>query len=340
MIRVAIVILNYNGVHFLRKFLPGVCLFSDHPNDAVFVVDNGSSDDSVSYVKSEFPKINLIEFTANYGFAQGYYKALRQIAAKYYVLLNSDVEVTKNWLEPMAKAMDADPGLGACMPKMLDFNNRAYFEYAGAAGGFIDILGYPFCRGRLLNSVEKDMGQYEDAMDIFWASGACMFLRASAYERAGGLDGDFFAHMEEIDLCWRLRKLGFGIRVVPASTVYHVGGGTLPNNNPHKLYLNYRNNLYLLFKNLRVIQIVPLLIARMSLDGMSALVYLFTGSYSFFMAVLRAHGSFYQNIPALVRKRSILRVAIGRAKVNGIYPGSILFEFFVRKNRVFSKLHW
>ena len=340
MIRVAIVILNYNGVHFLRKFLPGVCLHSGHSSDAVFVADNGSSDDSVHYVKSVFPKVSVIEFSANYGFALGYYKALKQINAAYYVLLNSDVEVTKDWLVPMVRAMDADPTLGACMPKMLDCNNRSYFEYAGAAGGFIDILGYPFCRGRMLNHVEKDTGQYEDATDIFWASGACMFLRASAYERAGGLDGDFFAHMEEIDLCWRLRRLGFGIRVIPASAVYHVGGGTLPNNNPHKLYLNYRNNLYLLFKNLRVIQIVPLLFARLSLDGMSALVYLFSGSYGFFMAVLRAHGSFYRNIPSLIRKRRVLRVAIGKAKVDEIYPGSILYEFFVRKKRVFSRLHW
>jgi GT2 family glycosyltransferase len=339
MIRTAIVILNFNGVHFLKKFLPSVSLFTDHSDDIVFVVDNGSSDDSVNFVRSEFPQVNLIEFSVNYGFARGYFNALQQIEAKYYVLLNSDVEVTRGWLEPMVRAMEADPNLGACMPKMRDYNNRAYFEYAGAAGGFIDILGYPFCRGRLLNNVEADAGQYDDERDIFWASGACMFLRASAYERTGGLDGDFFAHMEEIDLCWRLRRLGFGIRIIPASTVYHVGGGTLPNNNPHKLYLNYRNNLYLLFKNLGLVQL-PLVLVRMMLDGMSAMVYLFSGSFGFFMAVLKAHGSFYISIPSLVRKRHLIRVAIGKASVEAIYPRSILIEFFVRKNRVFSKLQW
>ena len=339
MIRTAIVILNFNGIHFLKKFLPSVCQYSDHSDDIVFVVDNGSSDASVNFVRSEFPQVKLIEFSVNYGFALGYFNALQKIEAMYYVLLNSDVEVTKGWLEPMVRAMEADPNLGACMPKMRDYNNRTYFEYAGAAGGFIDILGYPFCRGRLLNKVEADAGQYDDEKDIFWASGACMFLRASAYERTGGLDGDFFAHMEEIDLCWRLRRLGFAIRIIPASTVYHVGGGTLPNNNPHKLYLNYRNNLFLLFKNLRFVQL-PRVLVRMMLDGMSALVYLLSGSFGFFMAVLKAHGSFYMSIPSLVRKRQMLRVAIGKARVEAIYPRSILIEFFVRKNHVFSKLQW
>jgi GT2 family glycosyltransferase len=340
MIRIAVVILNWNGLHHLKRFLPSICHFSDAPGTSVIVVDNGSTDDSVEYIRQTLPEVELITFSENYGFAPGYYKALKQIDAEYFVLLNSDVEVTPGWLEPLVAAMDADPGVGACMPKMRDYQRRDYFEYAGAAGGYIDFFGYPFCRGRLLSSVEKDTGQYDANKYIFWASGACMFVRSMAYFRAGGLDSDFFAHMEEIDLCWRMRRIGYTVQAIPESIVYHIGGGTLPNNNPHKLYLNYRNNLYLLFKNLPPAKLVPVIFIRMILDGMSAIAYLLSGSAGFFKAVIKAHLAFYSNIPQLVRKRIALKGTIGKAQIKEIYPGSILFNFFVRKRRYFSELEW
>lgn len=340
MTRIAIVILNWNGRHYLDTFLPSVCRHSAGPGNRVFVVDNGSTDDSVSLVKTAFPEVSLIVFPENYGFAPGYRKALEQIEAEYFVLLNSDVEVTPGWLEPLVAAMDANPGLGACMPRMRSYHNPIEFEYAGAAGGFIDVLGYPFCRGRLLDKVETDTGQYEDRRRIFWATGACMFVRSSAYFRAGGLDDDFFAHMEEIDLCWRMHRVGFTLEVIPAAIVYHVGGGTLPNNNPHKLFLNYRNNLYLLFKNLPAGHLFPVMFLRMTLDGLSALVYLVSGSWGFFRAVPLAHIAFYRHLPALIRKRLQLKSVIGAASRQEIYPGSILWDFFIRKKKSFDQLGW
>jgi GT2 family glycosyltransferase len=340
MIRIAVVILNWNGLHHLKRFLPTICQYSNAQGTRVIVVDNGSTDDSVEYIRKTLPGVELITFPENYGFAPGYYKALKQIEAEYFVLLNSDVEVTTGWLEPLVAAMDADPGIGACMPRMRDYQRREYFEYAGAAGGYIDFFGYPFCRGRLLSSVEKDTGQYDDNKYIFWASGACMFVRSMAYFRAGGLDSDFFAHMEEIDLCWRMRRIGYTIQAVPESIVYHIGGGTLPNNNPHKLYLNYRNNLFLLFKNLPRVKLFPVILIRMMLDGLSALAYLFSGQAGFFRAVIKAHLAFYRSLPQLVRKRIALKGTIGKAYIKEIYPGSILFNFFVRKRRYFSELEW
>jgi GT2 family glycosyltransferase len=338
MMKIAVVILNWNGRHYLQQFLPSVCRYSIFPDSEIIIVDNGSTDDSVSFIRQEFSKVRLIEFDQNHGFAMGYYKALEQIEATYYLLLNSDVEVTPGWLEPLYETMEANPDIGAVMPKMLAFNQPGFFEYAGASGGFIDRFGYPFCRGRILSVLEKDTGQYDGFRYVFWATGACMFLRASAYKRAGGLDGEFFAHMEEIDLCWRMQRVGYSIAVVPDSRVYHVGGGTLPNNTPRKLYLNYRNNLFLLFKNLPVFQLIPVIFIRMLLDGMSALVYLLSGSGGFFFAVIRAHMAFYRRIPLLFNMRSQLRGKIRTGKFNEIYPGSIVFEFFIRKKRHFGQL--
>jgi GT2 family glycosyltransferase len=340
MTQIAIVILNWNGSHHLRRFLPSVCRYSLTSENKVYVVDNGSTDDSVSIVRSAFPNVEVIEFPLNFGFAKGYYNALKRIEATYYVLLNSDVEVTQGWLEPLYACMESDLSVGACMPRIRDYNHPDHFEYAGAAGGFIDYLGYPFCRGRLLSSVEMDKGQYDFRNNIFWASGACMFIRSSAYFRVGGLDKDFFAHMEEIDLCWRMRRIGYIIKAIPDSIVYHIGGGTLPNNNPHKLYLNYRNNLFLLFKNLTVKQLIPVIVSRLILDGMSAVVYLFSGSGYFCYAVFRAHLAFYRNIPRLIRKRIELKSTIGRVPIHEIYRGSIVFDFFIRKKRYFSQLEW
>jgi GT2 family glycosyltransferase len=340
MTRIAVVILNWNGRHFLQQFLPSVCRNSDFPGTEIIVADNGSTDDSVSFMKNSFPGIRLIAFATNLGYAKGYCEALKQLDANYFVLLNSDVEVTPGWLVPLFNTMEAHPEIGACMPKLLAYDQRTCFEYAGASGGFIDRFGYPFCRGRMLSVIETDTGQYNDFRDIFWASGACMFVRSSAYHRAGGLDGEFFAHMEEIDLCWRMHRTGYTVAVVPGSTVYHVGGGTLPNNTPRKLYLNYRNNLFLLFKNLPVFQLIPVVMVRMILDGMSAIVYLSNGQGSFFVAVLRAHLAFYRRIPLLIGMRRQIRGTRRTGLTTGIYPGSIVFDFFIRKKRYFSQLEW
>ncbi len=340
MIKIAVVILNWNGSHFLSRFLPSVCQHSVGEGVKVIVADNGSTDDSIDNINTNFPAVEVIRFSENYGFALGYQKVLKLIEARYFVLLNSDVEVTAGWLDPLVDAMDRNPSLGACMPKMLDYNRRNYFEYAGAAGGYLDALGYPFCRGRLLSRVEMDRGQYNERRRVFWATGACMFIRSEAYFRAGELDGDFFAHMEEIDLCWRLLKTGYSIECIPQSVVYHVGGGTLPNNNPRKLYLNYRNNLFLLFKNLEGRKIVPVTVLRMILDGLSAVAYLCSGKFSFFKAVIRAHLSFYRNIPSLRRKRKSMQHLTTHTHIEEIFPGSILWNFFLKKSRTFDHLRW
>ncbi len=300
--KVAVVILNWNGRNHLSRFLPSVVKESSGKDRKVVIVDNNSSDDSIEFVRSHYPQIEIIVFNKNHGFARGYALALPQIKSEYYVLLNSDVEVTPGWLDPVLAELDRDPTIGAAMPKILSYSDRSLFEYAGAAGGFIDKFGYPFCRGRILNVIEPDEGQYDDPVETFWASGACMFLRAKAYGQTGGLDGDFFAHMEEIDLCWRLKRLGYKIVYNPESVVYHVGGGTLPNDNPRKLYYNYRNSLYLLFKNLKGSQYFTRLFPRLILDGISSTLYLFQGKGYFFMAVLRAHIRFYLSLPRLINK--------------------------------------
>jgi GT2 family glycosyltransferase len=340
MTSIAVVILNWNGRHYLQKFLPSVCAYSDFPGTDIVVADNGSTDGSVNFLKENFSRVRIIEFEENHGFAMGYQKALELIDSEYFMLLNSDVEVTPGWLAPLYNAMKTNAILGACMPKMLSYDQKDHFEYAGACGGFIDRYGYPFCRGRVLSVIEKDIGQYNGQMNVFWATGACMFVRSEAYFKAGGLDGEFFAHMEEIDLCWRMHRTGYNVAVVPDAHVYHVGGGTLPNNTPRKLYLNYRNNLYLLFKNLPVYQLIPVILIRMILDGMSAMVYLFSGSGKFFIAVIRAHLAFNRRIPLLIRMRKQLKGKVPTGLINEIYSGSIVFDFFVRKRRYFSDLKW
>jgi len=247
--KTAVVILNWNGKKFLEKFLPAVIEKSSASAD-VYVADNCSSDDSVCFLKQKFPQVKIIKNKKNYGFSAGYNQALKQIEAEYFVLLNSDIEVTDNWIEPVINLMESDKTIGACQPKLMSFNDKSLFEYAGAAGGFIDKYGYPFCRGRLFQTIEEDKNQYNDTIEIFWATGACLFVRAEIFKKLGGLDDDFFAHMEEIDICWRMKNAGYKIMYCPNSTVYHVGGGTLHKSNAKKTYLNFRNNLSLLFKNL------------------------------------------------------------------------------------------
>jgi GT2 family glycosyltransferase len=338
MTKVAVVILNWNGNKYLKQFLPSVVEYSAIDGVEIWVADNGSTDASISLLSSEFPTVKILQLDKNYGFTGGYNRALAKIEAEYFVLLNSDIEVTPNWIEPVIKYMDTYPEVGAAMPKLLAFNNKVQFEYAGAAGGFIDLLGFPFCRGRLLSETESDSGQYDDIIDIFWATGACMFVRAKLFHEMGGLDEDFFAHMEEIDFCWRIKNRGHKVVYIPDSKVYHVGGGTLPNNNPRKLFLNYRNNLYLLYKNLPKGRVVRVLFLRMILDGASALMYLLQGNFSFFMAVPKAHFSFYSTIGKFAKKRKENLKLRTVHKHPEMFRRSIVYSFFVRKVRKFSDL--
>lgn len=335
--KVSVVILNWNGEKFLKKFLPGVIKNSNLTGIEVVVADNGSTDSSIEILKKDFPSVKIIRFEKNHGFSTGYNLALKQIDSEYYVLLNSDVEVTENWLNPLINFMDSNPIAAACMPKILDYNNQTHFEYAGAAGGFIDYLGYPFCRGRILSVIEEDKGQYDKPIEIFWASGACMFVRSKTYWEANGLDDDFFAHMEEIDLCWRLKNLGYSNWCLPESRVFHVGGGTLPNNNPRKLYYNYRNSLYMLFKNLPKGKLYSIITIRMILDGLSAIAYLVNGKVGFFKAVINAHFSFWNSIGSLKKNRIELK-SKSWSQNHQILKKSIIVNFFLSKKKTFNQI--
>jgi len=336
-IKVAVVILNWNGKDYLEKFLP--VLISNSKSDFVelYVADNGSVDDSVSFIQTNFPEIKLVLLDKNYGFAGGYNKALAQVNAEYYIILNSDVEVTKDWIFPIIDKMDEDNLVAAAMPKIKSYHNKEYFEYAGAAGGYIDKYGYPFCRGRILDTIEKDEGQYNNETEIFWASGASLFVRSEVFHQHNGFDDDFFAHMEEIDLCWRIKNAGHKIMYYPDSEVFHVGGGALPVNSPRKLYLNYRNSLLMLFKNLSRSKLIQILFIRMILDGLSASVYLVKFQFSDFLAVFKAHISFYKLIPKFRKKRAAIQIK-SNFDHKEIYKKSIVYRYFVKKNHLFKDL--
>ncbi|EAY27717.1 glycosyltransferase family 2 protein [Microscilla marina] len=331
--KVAVVILNYNGRAFLEKFLPSVIQYSDH--HSIVVADNASTDDSIDFMKNTYPEVRLIEMERNTGFSQGYNIALKEIEAEYYVLLNSDVEVTPHWLQSMVEFMDAHPQVAACQPKIKAFHRKSDFEYAGAAGGFIDKLGYPFCRGRIFDEIEADKGQYNDVYEIFWATGACMFVRASLYWQQGGLDNDFFAHMEEIDLCWRFKNAGYQVYYVGTSEVYHVGGGTLPKSNPRKTFLNFRNNLALLYKNLPKGKVWTTLCWRFWLDGVAWLHFMLKGQVKDALAISKAYWKFYTNVRFWQKKR--------KSNPNySIHPQmlrqSLVFAYFFKKKRRFHDL--
>ena len=301
-IKTAVVVLNWNGKAWLEKFLANLVKHSQEAT--VFVADNASTDDSVDFVKSNFPSVKIIINASNGGYAKGYNDALKQIDAEYCVLINSDIEVTEDWLSPIINLMDSDKKIAACQPKLLDYKKRNTFEYAGASGGFIDNLGYPFCRGRIFDDIEQDSGQYNDAIEVFWATGACLFVRASCFSTIGGLDEDFFAHQEEIDLCWRLKNKGYKIMVQPKSVVYHVGGGTLNAGSPFKTHLNFRNNLFMLFKNLPTYSLFTTIPTRLVLDGVAALTFLNKeNGMQHVLAIAKAHFIFYFKIPKLIAKR-------------------------------------
>ena len=327
----AVVILNWNGLTMLQAYLPVLLARTRCPGAFIVVADNGSTDGSVAWLKENHPEVRTLCFDRNYGFTGGYNRALREIDADYYVLLNSDIEVGEGWLEPLTGFMEEHPDAGICQPKILSMARRDHFEYAGAAGGFIDRYGYPFCRGRILSNLEQDRGQYDEPVECFWATGACLMVRSALYHHLGGLDELFFAHMEEIDFCWRAKLLGYQVWCVPTSTVWHVGGGTLPNNSPRKLYFNYRNNLLMLYKNLPEKLRRRRIFVRMCLDGASAAVYLFTGKWAFFKAVWTAHRDYRR----LRRQEDASPFEEARNNI-GCYDGSIVLKFF----RSGKKLRW
>ncbi len=337
-IETAVVILNYNGRELLRKFLPSVIQFS--PEAKVIIADNFSSDGSVEILAREFPAVELIQISQNLGFCGGYNYALKKVEAQFYVLLNSDVEVTSGWLEPMIGLMKANPAIAAAQPKILSYQNKTYFEYAGAAGGFIDTLGYPFCRGRIFNAMEEDHGQYDDTRPVFWSSGACMAIRADAFHGMGGLDEDFFAHMEEIDLCWKLNRAGYGVYCVGKSWVYHVGGGTLSKSNPKKTYLNFRNGLSLIFKHFSKKELLWKLPVRIVLDWVAALSFLLVGSGKDALAVAKAHLHFFKDLPKDYEKRKALNDLLPDTRSAPIYPRSIVMDYFLLGKSNFRKLRF
>ncbi len=332
--KTAIVILNWNGKAMLQKFLPSVT--SHCPAEAeVIVADNGSTDDSLSFVSTEYPAIRIIRLDKNHGFAEGYNRALAEVDAEYYVLLNDDVEVTPQWIEPIVNMMDNDSSIAMAQPKMLMYDKRDTFEYAGGAGGFIDKYGYPFCRGRIFNNLEEDHGQYDDACEIFWASGAAMFVRASVWHELGGLDNDFFAHMEEIDLCWRAKNAGYRIVYCPDSVIYHVGGGTLPKSSPRKTYLNFRNNMALLYKNLPQHRIHFVIALRLILDGIAAIKFLCEGKPKELKAVWQAHRAFFKWLPDLKKKR---KANTHKPDISCIYNGLLLVDHYIKGKKRFGDI--
>ena len=320
----------------LRTFLPGVVECS--PEAEVVVADNASTDDSVEVVQHLFPTVRLIRLEQNWGFADGYNKALEQVDAEYSILLNSDVEVTKGWIAPMLAALDADSNVVACQPKILDYKRKTHFEYAGAAGGFIDRYGYPYCRGRIFDTLEEDKGQYDTVCDISWATGAALMIRTAEYRASGGLDGRFFAHMEEIDLCWRLRARGRRILCVPQSTVYHVGGATLSKSNPKKTYLNFRNNLLMLYKNLPQEELRSVMRMRCLLDYVAALKFLLTGGFGDFKAVMRARRDYHRmrDSYAAVRKENLTKTVVQGRCCRSPFP--ILWRYHFGGKKFYSEL--
>ena len=335
MISTAVVILNWNGREHLEQFLPSVVKHTPR-QVRIIVADNGSTDDSVAWIKKSYPDVEIILLGENHGFAKGYNIALEQVDAECFVLLNSDIEVTEGWLEPLVATITNNQDVGAVAPKLRSYGYRDKFEYAGAAGGYIDILGYPFCRGRILSTLERDSGQYDDKREVFWASGAAFCCRAELFRRMGGFDADFFAHMEEIDLCWRMQLAGYKIMVEPRSVVYHLGGGTLPNDSPRKLYLNYRNNLMMLFKCAPTWQRCIVAVARPMADALSAVIYLIKGERELANAVWMAYKEFFMRHKELGEKRKTVRSSV-KQEAQTIYKGSIVVRYALGQ-KIFGQL--
>ena len=336
--RTAVVILNWNGEKFLNQFLPVLLRNTQLPGVDIYVADNASTDNSLSLIEEQFPTVKTLLLDKNHGFAGGYNKALAQINADYFVLLNSDVEVTENWLQPLLNYMNENADVAACQPKIKSFYNRDYFEHAGASGGFIDYLGFPFCRGRVVGTAEMDRGQYDTVIDVFWATGACLLIRSELYNQVGGLDDEFFAHMEEIDLCWRLKGQGFRIVCIPQSEVYHVGGGTLQVEHPHKTYLNFRNNLLMLYKNLPQKSLSNIMRWRMLFDYAAAFQLFVTGKPKNAKSVFKARRDFKKMLPGFVDKRIENLSSAKRTDFPEMLRKSIVIEYYLKGNKTYSKL--
>ena len=333
-INTAVVVLNWNGINWLKKFLPILIEKSKDVN--VYIADNASTDNSVEYVNDNFPNVKVLKNFTNEGYAKGYNDALETLKEEFFVLINSDIEVTDNWIKPIINLMEANSDIAACQPKILSFHDRNKFEYAGACGGFIDTLGYPFCRGRIFSDLEDDNNQYNDITEVFWASGACLFVRAKYFKEVNGFDNDFFAHQEEIDLCWRLKNKGYKIMVNPNSAVFHVGAGTLNTSSPLKTYLNFRNNLFMLYKNLSVLKLIITLLFRLPLDGIAALSFAKKeNGLGHVFSILRAHLVFYVSIPLLSLKRKKIDQ---KKNLTGQKRFSILFKYYFLGIKKFSDL--
>jgi len=325
--KIAVVILNWNGKKLLEQFLPSVV--QNSPEATVYLADNASTDDSISFVTKHFPTVQIIKNEYNFGYAQGYNEALKQVDTDIYALVNSDVEVTLNWLQPILETFKNETNTAIVQPKILDYKRKDYFEYAGAGGGFIDKYGYPFCRGRIFETIEKDLGQYNDTCDIFWASGASFFIRSSVFKELNGFDVDFFAHQEEIDLCWRAINKNYTIKYNGLSTIYHVGGATLNEENPKKTFLNFRNSLFMLTKNLPKEKLFKILFIRMLLDGIAGIRFLFQGKFAHFFAVLKAHFHYYHSINRNLKKRAEFQVS------SYFNRYSIVFDNYIKKRHNF-----
>ncbi len=328
--KIAVVILNWNGEKLLKEFLPSVIKFSDEAT--VYVADNASTDASIAVIQNEFPSVKIIQNTGNFGFAKGYNEALQFVEEPYYALVNSDIEVTENWLQPILSTFDNDSNIAVIQPKILDYKKKTDFEYAGAAGGFIDKYGFPFCRGRIFESIEKDNGQYNDTTEIFWASGACFFIRKEVFNQLNGFDADFFAHQEEIDLCWRAFNEGYKVIYNSESLVYHVGGATLNVGSPQKTFLNFRNSLWMLTKNLPKNKLFPVLFLRLCLDGIAGIKFLFQGNFKHIFSILKAHFYFYNRLFYFLNKRK------GYQKQNYFKTKSIIFQYFLKKRAYFNEI--
>ena len=335
----AVVILSYNGAKWHDLFLPQI-VADAHTGYEVIVVDNASTDDTLQHVEANFPEVQTLHIDINRGFANGYYEALKRIKAKYYVLLSADFEVTEGWFPPLHEAMEKDENLAACQPKIRYWKNREFFEYAGAGGGFMDKWGYMFCRGRIFFDIEKDEGQYNDNIEVFWASGGCFVVRADLYHKVGGLDKDLYAHMEEIDLCWRLKNAGYKIGYIGSSLVYHVGGHVISYGSPQKLYYNFRNNLVLLIKNEKASRLLWLFPFRLLLDGVAGIRLMFTGEFKKTFTIIKAHMHFYRDMGHWLNGRRENKKLIVKRNEAGIYPRSIVWDYFLLRRKVFTKLGW
>lgn len=331
--KLAIVILNWNGKKLLEQFLPSVVGHNSHNAD-VYIADNASTDASLKYVKENFPSVKIVRNKGNYGYAGGYNAALKKIDADVFGLVNSDIEVTADYLKPIYEAFSDDGNLAAAQPKILAYRNKASFEYAGACGGFLDFFGYPFCRGRIFNTVEADKGQYDSEMPIFWASGACFFIRKSVFDAYNGFDADYFSHQEEIDLCWRIQNGGYRIKAIPRSVVYHVGAATLEHSSPRKTYLNFRNNLLTVLKNAPKNQVFPVLLVRLFLDGLAGMLFLFQLKPIHTWAVVKAHFGFYIRAPKALGKRKQHKNKTARY----FYTKNVVWQYFIGKRKTFDQL--